>query len=340
MPSASHAAPELGRPTESSKSHLADFNVATDGRYFSALARFDINFASLMWIYDNVRLNSSVLDIGCADEMLGILKRKNAQLTGLTATTQRARAARANGYDAACASHPSQLPFPEASFDHVVSFELFNRFTSEELKIILLEIKRVLRRGGTALLGISHPAALARGNENDFQASPSGSSEFEKVNLQEQQLALLHSHFAYVTMRARDALCLSSAEFLREADKLRFPVEKDFLDYLRGLSFRERRAFDMAMGHVYDKLSRLEIETPENDFEIFIQASDQPFDSLGDESRGRAWLLKPVPAFERSSVRLDEAAAFDEGWHEQRDLPPRAHLMSERGRVRFAARPA
>ena len=49
-----------------------------DARYFKALDRFDIRFARTMWIYDNVRPNSTVLELGCGAGMLALLKRKLA----------------------------------------------------------------------------------------------------------------------------------------------------------------------------------------------------------------------------------------------------------------------
>ena len=35
-----------------------------DPRYFKALDRFDIRFARTMWVYDNVRAGSEVLELG------------------------------------------------------------------------------------------------------------------------------------------------------------------------------------------------------------------------------------------------------------------------------------
>src|SRR6476620_8289813 len=83
-----------------------------DARYFKALDRFDIRFARTMWVYDNVRAGSSVLELGCGAGMLALLKRKGVALTGVDLSSECALAARRNGYDATFAADLSRLPFP------------------------------------------------------------------------------------------------------------------------------------------------------------------------------------------------------------------------------------
>src|SRR5437879_12689312 len=70
-----------------------------DARYFKSLDRFDIRFARTMWIYDNVRAGSSVLDLGCGAGMLALLKRKGVMLTGVDLSAECSSAARRNGSD-------------------------------------------------------------------------------------------------------------------------------------------------------------------------------------------------------------------------------------------------
>lgn len=45
-----------------------------DSRYFKALDRFDIRFARTMWIYDNVRAGSEVLELGCGARHARVVK--------------------------------------------------------------------------------------------------------------------------------------------------------------------------------------------------------------------------------------------------------------------------
>src|SRR5262245_19194140 len=95
-----------------------------DARYFKALDRFDIRFAPTMWVFDNVRAGSDVLHLGCGPGVLALLKRKGISLTGVDASIEAVQAARFNGYDFTFQSDLTALPFPDGSFDYVVSFDL------------------------------------------------------------------------------------------------------------------------------------------------------------------------------------------------------------------------
>src|SRR5688500_13643655 len=65
-----------------------------DARYFRALDRFDIRFARTLWVYDNVRAGSAVLDLGCGAGMLALLKRKGGVLAGVDLSAALAAALR------------------------------------------------------------------------------------------------------------------------------------------------------------------------------------------------------------------------------------------------------
>src|SRR5438093_12146958 len=96
-----------------------------DARYFKSVDRFDIRFARTMWVYDNVRAGSTVLDLGCGAGMLALLKRKKVTLTGVDLSAECSLAARRNGYEATFTAKLSRLPFSVASFNYVVILYVF-----------------------------------------------------------------------------------------------------------------------------------------------------------------------------------------------------------------------
>src|ERR1700704_3423128 len=136
-----------------------------DARYFNPLDRFDMRFARTMWVYDNVRNGSSVLDLGCGAGMLALLKRKGVALTGVDVSPECVLAARRNGYDIALVANLSQLPFPDASFDYVVSLDVLGHVGFEEKDVVLGEVKRVLRSGGVTMHGIE---CMNRSSQKDY----------------------------------------------------------------------------------------------------------------------------------------------------------------------------
>jgi ubiquinone/menaquinone biosynthesis C-methylase UbiE len=316
-----------------------------DERYFKALDRFDIRFARTMWVYDNVRAGASVLDLGCGAGMLALLKRKGITLTGVDISDECAAAARRNGYDATFRAKLTDLPFPDASFDYVVSLDVIGHVDFEEKDAVLAEVKRVLRPGGVTMHGIECTDHSARKNYNEM--GPDELRRFIEVDghvgLEEEDEhgERFHRFFTHVAWEPRYALNLSSEEFLKQADQYGLPFEDDFLDYLRGLSFSERRAFDMAMGYVFNKISDLNLKLPKSGLYVFLKASDAPLGPFYNEHRSRDALFtsnaETDADIERDIVCLDRNpdVTFDDGWYEPNLLPPVARWMTRSGRVYF-----
>ncbi len=318
-----------------------------DAAYFKALDRFDIRFARTMWIYDNVRAGSTVLELGCGAGMLALLKRKGVELTGVDLSEACALAARRNGYDCTFAAELSRLPLPDAGFDYVVSLDVLGHVGAEEKDAVLAEVKRVLRPGGVTMHGIECTDRTAQKGYDEMSAE-----ELRRfieidghVGLEEEQehASRFRNVFAHVAWEPRYALCLSSEEFLKQADKYGLSFEDDFLDYLRGLSFKERRAFNIAMGYVFGKISDLQVRLPKSGLYAFLKASDAPLGPFYNEHRDRRALFVPTSAVARKHVELEPAmcldrsseAMFDDGWYEPNNLPPVARWMGRGGRVKF-----
>jgi cyclopropane fatty-acyl-phospholipid synthase-like methyltransferase len=314
-----------------------------DERYFQALDRFDIRFARTMWVYDNVRSGSRVLDLGCGAGLLALLKRKGVHLTGVDLSAECARAARRNGYDATFSASLSSLPCAGASFDYVISLDVLGHVEAAEKDAVLTEIKRVLRPGGVTMHGIECIDRVVQKSYDEMNAA-----ELRRfidvdghVGLETEQEhgARFRRFFKHAACEPRYALCLSSDEFLKQADKYGLNFEDDFLEYLRNLSFRERRAFDMAMGYVFGKISDLNIHLPNSGLYVFLKASDAELGPFYNEHRDRRALFgASTQTFAiRRCLDRDRTAKFDDGWFEPNLLPPVARWMGRHARIRFAA---
>jgi hypothetical protein len=170
------------------------------------------------------------------------------------------------------------------------------------------------------------------------------------VGLEEEHehAARFRRFFREVAWEPRYALCLSSEEFIKQRDEYGLPFEPDFVEYLRGLSHAERRAFDMAMGYVFGKVSDLNVRLPRSGLYVFLKASDAPLGPFYNEHRDRSALFDNVAAASEASNEtsrreaprafcLDRTADFDDGWYEPNVLPPVARWMKRRGRIRFRA---
>ena len=327
-----------------------------DARYFRALDRFDMRFARTMWVYDNVRANSTVLDLGCGAGMLALLKRKGVTLAGVDLSSEGALASRRNGYDFTCAAELTRLPFADDSFDYAVSLDVLGHVAFEEKDAVLSEIRRVLRPNGVTLHGIECTDRLAQKSYEEMN-----DEELRRFVAVDGHVGLEEEHehaerfrrfFPEVAWEPRYALCLSSEEFIKQRDEYGLPFESDFVEYLRGLSHAERRAFDMAMGYVFGKVSDLNVRLPRSGLYVFLKASGAPLGPFYNEHRDRAALFNRADSEAKASGEedaetsqpeaprsfcLDRTADFDDGWYEPNVIPPVARWMKSRGRIRFSA---
>jgi ubiquinone/menaquinone biosynthesis C-methylase UbiE len=318
-----------------------------DARYFDAVYRFDIRYARTMWIYDNVRRGAALLDIGCGEGVLALLKRKGVTLTGVDISPDLLAVARQNGYDATCIAQLAELPFPDASFDYVVSLDVLGHIAFDEKDAVLAEIKRVLRPDGVTLHGIeTMNRVLHKGYDSMSEEELRRFISIDgHLGLEDEAetAARFRRFFPHVKAESRYTLCLSVDEILKQSDAYGVPFDADFLDYLRGLSFNERRAFDMAMGYVFGKISDLDIKLPESGLYMLLKASSAPLGQFYNEHRDRSHLFASASAqaaFAEESICLDRSsrASFDNGWYAANHLPPVARWMGTRGRIRFRAR--
>jgi len=312
--------------------------------FFDALSRFDINLARTMWIYDNVRRGSSVLDLGCGEGVLALLKRKEVTLFGVDISPELLSSARRNGYDEVYASELTALPFSDRSFDYVVSLDVLGHVSFSDKQRVISEMKRVLKPEGITMHGIE---CLDRDLHGDYETmSEEKLRRFIAIDGHigleddEEHADRFRAFFREVESRSRYTLCLSVAEFIKQADEYEVPYESDFIEYLRGLSFEERRAFDMAMGYVFGKISDCDIRLPKSGLYMLLKASDAKLPAFYNAERDRRDLFGRASGVDYSNwicLDRDSRATFDNGWYAANYLPPVARWMGRESRLRFKA---
>jgi SAM-dependent methyltransferase len=301
-----------------------------DADYFDAVNRFDIRWSRSMWIYDNVRPRSLVLDLGCGAGLLSLLKRKGATVIGVDISADCARLAVRNGYASALAGSLSALPFAAQSFDYVVSLDVMGHIGFSEKDAVLAEIKRVLRPNGITLHGVE---CMNRAQQKDYdEMTPEELQRFiavdghvgmedESANRQR-----FGKFFAHVQTEPRYSVCVPCEELIKLADDYGLPrCDQDFLDYLRGLSFTERRAFNMAMGYVFQKISDARISMPASGY-LLVMASDEPLGSIYGEDKGREELFNGEAL---------TSISYNSGWYAAEDFPPIGRWMARTGLIRL-----
>ncbi|HEY6245674.1 MAG TPA: methyltransferase domain-containing protein [Pyrinomonadaceae bacterium] len=311
-----------------------------DARYFDAIDRFDMKFARTMWVYDNVQRGASLLDLGCGEGVLALLKRKDVYLAGLDLSPDLVEMSRRNGYDVARVGKLTELPFDDASFDYVVSLDVFGHIDFADKDAVISEIKRVLRPGGVTMHGIE---SLDRNLHPDYNsATREDLVRFIKVDghigleSDEDIAKRFKKFFSSVQVEPRYALCLTAAEFIKQYDEYDAPFDRDFIDYLRGLSFDEQHAFDMAMGYVFGRISDLNVKLPSSGLYVFVKATNVEPESFYNAHRDRGDFL-PQADIVPSELDRDSRAEFGNGWYPANHLPPVARWMSNRSCLRFGA---
>ena len=311
-----------------------------EASYFDALDRFDMKFARTMWIYDNVRRGSSLLDLGCGEGLLALLKRKDVYLAGIDLSPELVEMATRNGYDEARVGELTKLPFPDASFDYVVSLDVFGHVDFADKDALLAEIRRVLRPGGVTMHGIE---SLDPKLHPDYRtASPEKLAEFIAVDghigleSDEDIARRFAKFFSSVQTEPRYTLCLTAAEFIKQYENYGAAFDPDFIDYLKGLSFDERHAFDMAMGYVFNRISDLHVKLPSSGLYLLVKASNAAPEPFYNAHRDRSDL---IAANDEVPAELDQhsRAVFGNGWYPANHLPRVARWMTARSSLSFKA---
>lgn len=117
-------------------------------------SQFSIQFLKPYWIYDRVREGASVLDVGCGSGTLNLLKSKKVFLVGTDLSENGLEQALLAGYDRGILCDSYDIPYPDKSFDYIVSLDVLGHIENEVKDIYLAEWTRLLKDDGVMLHGL------------------------------------------------------------------------------------------------------------------------------------------------------------------------------------------
>lgn len=208
-------------------------------------SRFDIAFIRQHWIYGNVSEGATVLDVGCGSGSLNLLKSKHVYLVGTDLSERALERALAAGYDEGVLCDSYDVPYPEKSFDFIVSLDVLGHIENEVKDVYLAEWVRLLKDDGVMLHGIE-------ADDIDYERLP----ESEKVHILidghvglesfDKVVERFERHFLEVTAENCVGPCYSWYD-IQKYQKTEDRVGKEFRDYLLSFTPEQVRAFNAAM---------------------------------------------------------------------------------------------
>jgi SAM-dependent methyltransferase len=117
-------------------------------------SRYDIRYLKPYWIFDRVTEGAAVLDVGCGSGTLNLLKSKKVYLVGADLSEKGLKQALLAGYDHAVLCDGYDVPYPDKTFDYIVSLDVLGHIENEVKDVYLAEWVRLLKDDGAMLHGI------------------------------------------------------------------------------------------------------------------------------------------------------------------------------------------
>lgn len=208
-------------------------------------SRYNIQYLKPYWIYDRVKEGATVLDVGCGSGTLNLLKSKRVYLVGADLSERGLEQALRAGYDHAVLCDSYDLPYPDKTFDYVVSLDVLGHIENEVKDVYLAEWARLLKDDGVMLHGIEAvdvdydnlPEDMRQHYSIDGHA---GLESFRAV------VARFEKFFVDVTAENCMGPCLNWLD-IEKYPITEKQIGKDFRDYLLKFTPEQIKAFNAAM---------------------------------------------------------------------------------------------
>ncbi len=267
---------------------FADFDF-TKGNYKA----FNVNTFKSFWIYSNVKEGSRVLDFGCGSGNLVALKNKNCEIVGVDYSKFALSIAKKNGYDEVFAGDILDFNYEEGSFDYVVSLDVFGHIPFEDKDKVLTKLKSLLAPGGTMLHGIECGQIDYDAMSDDELKSFVGVDGHVGIEGKMENINRFEKFFTNVEGEVRYVLVNSCDEYIKSYELYRNESVFPIYSFVKSLSKKERRVFDIAMGFSLINISNKGIESKKSDGGfLFLKASDSFVSSSDMDCNDPALFLK------------------------------------------------
>lgn len=239
---------------------------------------YNINNFKQLWMYCNIKPESRILDFGCGSGALACLKNKNCYLAGIDYSAEAIKyACEVNGYDEGFAGSIFECEeFDYASFDYVVSLDVFGHISFDEKDKIIKELKWYLKDKGTMLHGIECGDIdydnMTEQEKKDFVAVDGhvGLESMKKINERFERA------FLNVTSALRYDCLVSVEEIIKQTESYCTLKRDPHLSlWLNNLNHKEKESFNIGMGLAMRNIFNNKIPCNEkNGGFLFLKASD------------------------------------------------------------------
>ncbi|MGD0280882.1 MAG: class I SAM-dependent methyltransferase [Dissulfurispiraceae bacterium] len=208
-------------------------------------SKFNIGFFKQYWIYNNIKGNTTVLDVGSGSGTLNLLKSKNVHLVGTDLSEKALEQALLAGYDEVVMCDSFDTPFPDKTFDYIVSLDVLGHIENELKDIYINEWVRILKDDGVMLHGIESVDIdynnLDEGTKKYILIDGHvGLESFDKVKER------FKRHFREVTAENFIGSCYNWHD-IKKYDGTEERVGKEFRDYLLTFTPDQVIGFNAAM---------------------------------------------------------------------------------------------
>jgi SAM-dependent methyltransferase len=207
--------------------------------------KFDIAFFKQYWIYNNVTQGARVLDVGCGSGTLNLLKSKNVYLVGIDLSEKALEQALIAGYDEVVMCDGFDTPFPDNSFDFIVSLDVLGHIENEVKDNYLEKWTRLLKNDGVMLHGIEcgdidYSRLDEKAREYILIDGHVGMESYEKCE------ARFKKYFTEVIAENLMGLCYNWYD-IRKYELTEDIIGKEFRDFLMTFKPDQVRGFNAAM---------------------------------------------------------------------------------------------